>query len=794
MNESRSKIWLNAEWCFNQGDVPQAWYKGYDDKAWREVTLPHDWAIEADFSKDYSSGSGYLPGGTGWYRKHIVLPDRLEGKRAYLTFEGVYNHSQVWVNSYYLGKRPYGYSTFTYEITDLLAYGGAVNTIAVKVNHAETADSRWYTGSGIYRDVYLTFTHDIHVGQYGVFASTAEISREGAELQVETRILNETGEAAEIRVRHTLVDEDGINAGTSVELLPAAGGTELSQQVIQVKGPKLWSPEAPNLYTLITEIIWKGATVDEVRTPFGLRSIHFDPTEGFKLNGEALKIKGVCVHHDAGCLGAAVPGDVWVRRLRYLKEMGCNAIRMSHNPPAPVLLDLCDQMGFMVMDEAFDEWEGVKNKWSTGHNVYPPKHFGYYEDFPEWGITDIQEMVQRDRNHPSIIMWSIGNEVDYPNDPYCHPSFQTMTGNNDANKPAEERVYDPNKPNAERLAVIAGRLVQAVKVCDKTRPVTAALAYPELANLIGYSDTLDVVGYNYRESLYFKDRSAYPDRVLYGSENSPGLQEWLAVRDNPDICAQFIWTGIDYLGEAHGWPIRASQAGFMDLAGFPKPSYYYRQSLWSDTPMAYLAVRRAEEPGISDTGGRSGGKPSWNWEPGERLIVDGYTNLAAAELYLNGKLLGGGRPDEGGELLLSWEVNFEPGTLLLTGKDGLGRTVKRELHTAAAPEQLRLTADTLQLRANLRDIVHVELEIVDSAGTSVYGAEVPVTVTVEGAGELLGLENGNVQDLEPYRSNTRNTHNGKLLAYIRAGAVSGTIKVTAVTPGLPPAELEISCL
>ncbi|WP_340025024.1 glycoside hydrolase family 2 TIM barrel-domain containing protein [Paenibacillus sp. FSL K6-1096] len=792
MNESRSKIWLNAVWCFNRGDVSEAWYKGYDDKAWREVTLPHDWAVEADFSKDYSSGSGYLPGGTGWYRKHVVLPDHLEGKRAYLTFEGVYNHSQVWVNSYYLGKRPYGYSTFTYEITDLLAYGGAENIIAVKVNHAETADSRWYTGSGIYRDVYLTLTHDIHVAEYGVFASTAEIGREGAELQVETRILNETGEPAEISVRHTLIDDDGINAGTSVELLPAAGGTELSQQVIQVKEPKLWSPEAPNMYTLLTEIIWKGATVDEVRTPVGLRSIHFDPAAGFKLNGEALKIKGVCVHHDAGCLGAAVPGDVWVRRLRYLKEMGCNAIRMSHNPPAPVLLDLCDQMGFMVMDEAFDEWEGVKNKWSTGHNVYPPKHFGYYEDFPDWGITDIQEMVQRDRNHPSIIMWSIGNEVDYPNDPYCHPSFQTMTGNNDANKPAEERVYDPNKPNAERLTVIAGRLVQAVKACDKTRPVTAALAYPELANLIGYSDVLDVVGYNYRESLYEKDRSAYPDRVLYGSENSPGLPEWLAVRDNPDICAQFIWTGIDYLGEAHGWPIRASQAGFMDLAGFPKPSYYYRQSLWSDTPMAYLAVRRANEPGISDTGGRSGGGPSWNWEPGERLIVDGYTNLAAAELYLNGKLLGGGRPDESGELLLSWEVTFEPGTLLLTGTDERGRTVKRELHTAAAAEQLKLTADTLQLWANLRDIVHVELEIVDSAGTSVYGAEVPVTVTVEGAGELLGLENGNVQDLEPYRSHTRNTHHGKLLAYIRAGAVSGTIKVTAVAPGLPRAELEIS--
>lgn len=504
-----------------------------------------------------------------------------------------------------------------------------------------------------------------------------------------------------------------------------------------------------------------------------------------------MKIKGVCVHHDAGCLGAAVPEDVWVRRLRYLKEMGCNAIRMSHNPPAPVLLDLCDQMGFLVMDEAFDEWEGVKNKWSTGHNVYPPKHFGYYEDFPQWGIADIQEMVLRDRNHPSIILWSIGNEVDYPNDPYCHPSFQIMTGNNDNNKPAAEREYDPDKPNAERLAVIARKLVKAVKACDATRPVTAAIAFPELSNLTGYTEALDIVGYNYKEHLYDRDHAAYPDRVIYGSENSPGLEEWLTVRDNGAVCAQFIWTGIDYMGEAHGWPVRASQAGFMDLAGFPKPSYYYRQSLWSNVPMAYLAVRRPDEPGMPESGGRYGGVPHWNWEPGERLIVSGFTNLMEAELRLNGRLLGKGHPAESTELFLSWEVEYDPGMLTLEGKDAQGGNVLFELRTAGAQERLQLNIDTVELRANLRDVAHVELEIVDAAGTGVYAAALPITVTVEGAGELLGLENGNAQDLDPYRSAVRRAHHGKLLAYIRAGADPGTIRVTAEALGLPPVTIVI---
>jgi beta-galactosidase len=506
---------LNLDWKFFRGDEPKAWYKGLDDSCWRDVTIPHDWSVEEPFSEEHSSGTGYLPGGMGWYRKAFAIPEEFKGKRVFVTFDGIYNNSQVWCNSYYIGKRPYGYSAFTYDITDFISVEDEKNVISVKVNHKDIADSRWFTGSGIYRDVYLTITDNIHIDTYGVFITTPKVTKEQATVAVNVHLSNETATGADILIRNTILDENEntIEIAQDFRSVSGGSGTEIEQAIV-VANPRLWSPDSPFLYTVLTEIIKDGEVIDHVKTPMGIRWFTFDADKGFFLNGRNMKMKGVCVHHDAGCLGAAVPEKVWIRRLKALKEMGCNAIRMSHNPPAANLLDLCDRLGFLVMDEAFDEWEGVKNKWSTGHNVYPPKHFGYYEDFPEWNERDIKEMVLRDRNHPSIIMWSIGNEVDYPNDPYCHPYFETMTGNNDANKPAAERKYDPNKPNAERLATIAKRLVKYVKECDETRPVTSALAFPELSNLTGYAEALDVVGYNYKELFYEEDYKKYPGRVI----------------------------------------------------------------------------------------------------------------------------------------------------------------------------------------------------------------------------------------------------------------------------------------
>jgi len=553
---------INKGWKFNLGDEEYAWYKGYDDSDWRDVTLPHDWSIEQPFSEEHSSGTGYVCGGVGWYRLRFELPEGIEDQVVRVTFGGVYKNARVWCNTNYLGMRPFGYATFTHDISAFAQPGE--NVIAVRVEHTDLADSRWFTGSGIYRDVTLTVTDKVHFMPDGVFVSTVSADENEALLRIEWELSEESGVSFEL-------------GGVSV-----AGSGKTGSITMKIARPKLWSPDSPALYTLVCRA---GGDKDLLEIPFGIRTFNFDADNGFTLNGVNMKLKGVCLHHDAGALGAAVPKCVWRRRLRKLKAAGCNAIRTAHNPPDTHLLDLCDEMGFLVMDEAFDEWEGFKNKWWQGHNVYPPKHFGYADAFPEWYERDLAGMVRRDRNHPSVILWSIGNEIDYPNDPYCHPLFETMTGNNDANKPAQERIYNPNKPNAQRLATIAQNLVTIVKQHDATRPVTSALAFPELSNLIGYAQVLDVVGYNYKEHLYPQDRIDYPAHIIYGSENGHGEEQWLAVKDHPDICGQFLWTGIDYLGEAHGWPIRLSPAGLLTTAGFEKPRYWQRKAMWTGEPI-----------------------------------------------------------------------------------------------------------------------------------------------------------------------------------------------------------------
>ena len=375
---------LNDGWLFHPGDAPGADYMGYDDRAWLRVDLPHDWAVSQPFSRSHSSGTGYLPGGVGVYRRHFTLPDGIAGKKVTLTFGGVYNHARVWVNSNYLGERAYGYSTFTHDISAFVRPGE--NVIAVRVAHTEVADSRWYTGSGIYRSVFLTVGDPVSFDENGIFITTKELLPDGSAL-------------LSIRFSAPAADEARFSvAGQSVA--SRTGEAELT-----VPQASLWSPESPCLYTLKCEAVRDGAVTDTEYLRFGVRTAAFDADRGFFLNGVSVKIKGVCVHHDAGALGAAVPPAVWRRRLVKLKHMGCNAIRTAHNPPDPALLDLCDELGFLVMDEAFDEWEGAKNKWWHGHNVYPPKRFGYAEDFPLWHKADLEAMVLRDRNHPCVILW-----------------------------------------------------------------------------------------------------------------------------------------------------------------------------------------------------------------------------------------------------------------------------------------------------------------------------------------------------------------------------------------------------
>ena len=792
-NSVRCIVNLNLGWRFHPGDEPKAWYKGFEDSSWRMVTLPHDWSVEFPFDRRNASGTGYLPGGTGVYRKHFSIPGEWKGKRVYITFDGVYNNGMFWCNSYYLGKRPYGYSELVFDITDFVSFGETENVITVRVNHERTGDSRWFTGSGIYRKVTLTVKDPLCIDTHGIFLSTQTATKEKAELSAESTILNGTGEAVGLAVRHHLFHADGkLVSSSETDVTIQAGGRETIHQNLIVEQPDLWSVDAPALYTCITEILQDGAAMDREETTVGIRTFRFDPDKGFFLNDINFKLKGVCVHHDAGCLGAAVREKVWKRRLLKLKKAGCNAVRMSHNPHMSELYDLCDRLGFLVMDEAFDEWEGVKNKWVRGHNVYPPAHNGYYEDFPEWHERDLATMVLRDRNHPSIILWSIGNEIDYPNDPYCHPAFSSMTGNNDANKPVRENRYDANKPDARRLVPIAKELVSIVKKYDTTRPVTAALAFPELSNLTGLADCLDVVGYNYKEHLYEEDHRKYPDRVILGSENGKGPEQWFSVRKNEFISGQFLWTGIDYLGETGGWPSHGSSAGLLDVAGFEKPVYYLRQSMWSEKPMIALFTGHHEV----DRGKRRYLEHltrSWNYPVRSEVEVICFTNCGSAELFLNGRSLGRKNILDAQDHYLSWTVPFEQGELLAVSRDGDGKKREDGLKTVGAASSIRLYSCDEEILADGLDMTHVIVHVVDPEGNPVPGAQDRIHVSVEGPGVLLGLENGDLTDNTPYSESYRRAYNGKLLIYVGSTKEEGQIKIRAWSDLLGTDEVCIRC-
>ena len=704
--------------------------------------------MEHPFDRCWSSGTGYLPGGTGWYRKHFELTEGEAAKRVRLTFQGVSRRAQVWINSNYLGRHTYAYTSFSFDITDFIRPGE--NVVAVRAEHEETADSRWYTGSGIDRHVFLTLSDPVSFREHGVFA----VTREADETAAAIRIRYETDGASSVRFR--LLTREGKTAG-SVSVRKPAGEAEM-----EVREPHLWSPEDPYLYTLRCEALVNGKVRDREEIPFGIRTARFDPDRGFFLNGRNMKLKGVCVHHDAGCLGAAVPKTVWRNRLEKLKAMGCNAVRTAHNPPDPDLLDLCDEMGFLVMDEAFDEWEGIKNKWWQGHNVYPPKHYGYGADFPQWHVQDLSSMVLRDRNHPCVILWSIGNEIDYPNDPYVTPLFHEVMGNNDANKPLAERIYDPKKPDAGRLATVARELTEIVHGLDDTRPVTSALSFPELSNRTGFADVLDLSGYNYREKFYDDDHAKWPDRVILGSENSHDPAAWRAVEDRDYIAGQFLWTGIDFLGECPGWPLRISRAGALDLRGKEKPLYAQRQALWTKDEMIRIAVGSAE----TDDRGAWGECFRWEGTPGEKKRIACYTNAAEAELFLNGRSLGRKAVTREGGQRAVWTAEYAEGVLE-------ARTAAAEdcLATPGKAQKIRISSGRQRMAADGTDTVQVTIELLDGNGRPAEDE----TVVCQAVGDcaLLGLENGRPDDLTPYPEKHRLTREGTLTAYIRAGETRG---------------------
>lgn len=794
---------IQHSWKFHHGDLPDAWKKDFDDSSWDEIRLPHDWSVTMPFSRDYSSGTGYAAGGIGWYRGRFSLPEEFRGRRILLTFDGIYKHAQIWCNSCYKEFHPNGYTPVSLDITHEAVFGDGVNEVSVRVDRTELADSRWFTGSGITRKAYLTVTGTTGIDEYGVFFSTPHADPESACIRLETTLFHPAGQEEEVTLTARLESAEG---RCVMELSSCVSLSDAPRTSVNMEGtlehPELWAPEHPYLYTL--KLFLSSQKEGEVlcrEMKAGIRTFSFDADHGFFLNGQSRKIKGVCVHHDAGALGAAVTKEIWARRLMKLKAMGCNAIRMSHNPHMPELYDLCDEMGFLVMDEAFDEWELPKNKWSTGHNVYPPKHQGYYQHFPQYHEEDLRTMILRDRNHPSVILWSIGNEIDYPNDPYCHPLFQTMTGNNDANKPEEERRYNPDRPNAERLAGLARMLAEEVRALDTTHPVTLAAAFPELSSHLGFLDALDVAGYNYKEHLYPESHERFPKLPFIGSENGHSLEAWRAVTDNDYISGQFLWTGIDYLGEAHGWPYRASGAGLLTLAGFEKTGYYRRMSFWSEIPMAHLASVRAEESVMASDREWRPYLEHWNYSDGEQTEVVCYTNLSRAELFLNGTSLGvrTKAPDEDG---IRWLVPFCAGTLSVRASGSL-TTVPSSEESFEATDQLVTSGAPCRLRtelfsvpeefcsANARggQILQAEVSVLDAQGRLCITDSSRITVQIDG-GTFLGMENGDIADCTEYPSQMRRAFHGRLLIFFRKDG-DAEVTVTARAEALAPSRLTV---
>jgi beta-galactosidase len=781
-NNPRERTSFNAGWKFSLAGNDDSRNGDFDDSGWRLLDLPHDWSIEGEFSADNpaSPGGGALPGGIGWYRKTFSIESSKRNKLTYIEFDGIYRNSEVWINGNYLGKRPYGYSSFRYNLTPYLVYGEEKNVIAVKVDNSQQPNSRWYSGSGIYRNVWLVSTKKVAVDHWGTFITTPVATADSAVVRISTTIRNSTDKSARLILTSVVYNPAGKKVATAkmtgINLSDSIG---VFNQEVRIKNPALWKVDMPDLYRVVTEIISEDRIADRYETEFGIRSFAFDSAKGFFLNGEPMKILGVCNHHDLGCLGAAVNTRALERQLEILKEMGCNGIRTSHNPPAPELLDLCDRMGFIVMDEAFDMWKIKKTD------------FDYSLDYDEWHKRDLEDMVLRDRNHPSVFIWSIGNEI--------MEQWDT-TGS--------------GIPMAKELAGI-------VRALDSTRPVTSACNDPMPHNPIIASGALDLVGYNYRDTLWTRFPQLFPGGKFIGTETTSALatrgsydmpsdiiRRWPARWDQPfkdgnsdltcsayDNCSapwgethedawkltkkydylagMYIWTGFDYLGEPtpYWWPARSSYFGIIDLAGFPKDTYYMYQSEWTGKPVLHIF-------------------PHWNWTPGQMIDVWAYTNCDEVELLVNGNSLGRQKKGED-QLHLVWRTTFEPGSVTAVGYKNGAEIMREEVKTAGEPAAIVLSADRTEIRADASDLSFITVTVVDKDGIPVPKADNLIKFSAGGAGTIAGVDNGNQTSMEPFKADYRKAFNGKCLLVVRAGDKAGTISVTASSDGLTAATTAI---
>ena len=754
---------FNESWSFKLGDDQEAAKPEFDDSKWQKLSLPHDWSVKGTLSPDLASCTGYLPAGIAWYRKSFDGKE-FDADKVYIYFEGVYNRSSVYLNGHLLGERPNGYISFMYDMTPYLNREGE-NVLAVRVDHSRYADSRWYTGSGIYRDVYVVEAADTHFDLWGVGYAAKSITDKEAVIEVDAAIVG-LGDR-KYKLQLSLMDAEG-----NVVAKKSVNAKSEQNVELKVRNPHRWNLDDPYMYKLDLQLLSGKQVIDCSTARVGLRSLEFDADKGFALNGKWMKIKGVCLHHDVGVLGSAVPAEVWERRLRNLKSIGVNAIRTSHNPQSPVFYDICDELGLLVMDEAFDEFEYPKRKWVEGWNVGTPAYDGTFDFFEEWAERDVRDMVRRDRNHPSIFLWSIGNEVDYPNDPYSHPILDG--GNADFSQPAYGG-YNPEAPNAMRIGEIAQQLSAVVRSVDKSRPVTGALAGVAMSNQTAYPEAVDVVGYNYTESRYDQDHKTYPDRVIYGSENRHDYQAWTSVRDKEHIFGQFLWTGTDYLGESRAWPSRGFYSGLLDFGSFVKPIGHFRASLWSETPVCYIGTGLGRRD-------RNDALDTWNYEEGQTVHVMCYSYGASASLFLNGKQVGENRKYNMENGIISWDVPYQAGTLKAVSYDESGNPeAEYEIRTCTRPYALKVSADKTVLEGN-KSVAHVLVEIIDDNGVVVPFGDNEITCVIEGPARLLGLEGSNNADMSNYNDNVHRAYRGRLLAFVQAADDSGEVVIRFSSP------------
>jgi beta-galactosidase len=743
--EKTSRVVLNfdKDWRFLKDDVLGAETPSFDDSKWRKLDVPHDWSIEGpyDINNPTGRGGGYLPAGIGWYRKSFKLNDIDASNKFYIEFDGVMANSDVWINGFHLGNRPYGYTSFCYDMTGHLKFGKSEsNILSVRADNSNQPASRYYSGAGIYRHVRLVFTNPVHVEHWGVYVSASQVTNKNAVINIQTTIINESASISQLVLETTILDPLGkmVKSVESRQSVPSAKSVTVNQSV-EVTDPQLWEINTPNLYKVLTRIKSSEKTIDDQTSTFGIRDSRFEAATGYWLNGKNIKIKGVCLHHDAGAFGSAVPLRAWERRLELLKEAGVNAIRTSHNPVAPEFLDLCDRMGFLIMDETFDTWTAVKPNGEKGYNLC----------FTQWWEKDTRDMVLRDRNHPSIIIYSVGNEIrDNLNDSTGFKKYKDQQG--------------------------------LVHQLDPGRPVTMALFRPNVSKVYsnGFVEKMDIVGQNYRENELVALHTAKPELIDLGTENGHGQAEWLILRDNPFMSGQFLWTGIDYLGEAL-WPAISNSSGLFDRTGVWKPRGYQRQSWWSGKPVIHI-VRNDVNAG--------GGNWVVNWTPIDVGTYDDarvqvYSNCEEVELFLNGKSLGA-KAKPADDSPRSWEVTFEKGTLRAVAKNSGKEVASDELKTAGIPARILLTADRSKITKSWDDVSYVTASVVDTDGTVCPYADKLISFSISETGLIFAVDNGDINSHEAYQASERHIFNGQCIAIIKAKAVSGKIIVTASSPGL----------